>query len=124
MLAVPIDPMSVIRSLEVLAHDYLPPRLLCRETEYGELAMELKLMMSGFPPPKMILLGPPGTGKTVTIKKVLSDLRVPYAYVVAESSAFKTLVALQSSIIGKRRWGPSLTMVWDEVDKALRHRNR
>jgi len=112
------DPMSLIRSLEVLNHDFVPPRLLCRESQYNELAMELKLMASGFPPPRLVLFGPSGTGKTVTMRKVLADLNAPHAYVVAEGSAFKTLAAL-ANVLSRKRWGPGTTMLWREVDEAL-----
>jgi len=50
-------------------------------------------------PPNFIVLGPSGSGKTVTVRKALADAGVPSAYVVGESSAYGTLVALHTMLV-------------------------
>jgi len=80
---------------------------------------ELKLIKHGFPPTHLVILGPTGTGKTVTVKKVLAELKLPHTYVVAEPSAYGTLVALGEAVLGSRKWGLSFAPLWAEVDSAL-----
>ena len=109
----------LIRDLGVFNHDFIPPRLLCRDREYERLSIELKLMKAGFPPPNFIVLGPSGSGKTVTVRKVLSDLGIQHIYLICETSAYGTLVALHSMLTGKRKWGFSFGVLWSEVDKLI-----
>lgn len=110
---------DLVRDLGVFSHSFIPPRLLCRDREYERLMTELKLAKEGFPPPNFIVLGPSGSGKTVTVRKALADAGVPSAYVVGESSAYGTLVALHTMLVGKKKWGLSFGVLWRDVEKAL-----
>lgn len=103
----------------VLSHDFIPPKLLCRDKQYEELSTDLKLVEVGFPPPNFVVLGPSGSGKTVTVRKVLSDLGFPHVYVVSEPLAYGTLCSMSSILTGRRRWGLSMGVLWSEVDKLM-----
>lgn len=111
--------MVVVRNAQVLTHDYIPPRLPHREKEYSELIKEFKLMKHGFPPPHLAILGPTGSGKTVTVRKALVDTGIDHVYLIAESTAYGTLVALGEMVLGKRKWGLSFAPLWNEIDSKL-----
>jgi len=110
---------ELVKDLGVFSHSFIPPRLLCRDREYERLIFELKLAKEGFPPPNFVVLGPSGSGKTVTVRKALADTGFPNAYVVGDSSAYGTLVALHTMLVGKRGWGVSFGVLWREVERVL-----
>jgi len=81
---------------------------------------ELSLIYHGFPPPQMVILGPPGSGKTVTVKKVLNDTKISYVYVVSEMSAYATLIRIGEILVGRRLWGLSFGLAWADAEKYLK----
>jgi DNA polymerase III delta prime subunit len=105
-----------------LLHSYIPPRLPHREEEYEDLLKEYKIASYGLPPSHMIVLGPPGSGKTVTIRKALRDSEVPHVYLVSEPTAYGTLVALAGVLLGKRLWGLSFAPLWNSIERELPER--
>jgi len=105
-----------------LLHSYIPPRLPHREEEYEDLLKEYKIASYGLPPSHMIVLGPPGSGKTVTIRKALRDSGVPHVYLVSEPTAYGTLVALAGVLLGKRLWGLSFAPLWNSIERELPER--
>jgi len=108
-----------IKNAEVLTHEYVPQRLPHREAEYDVMVKELELVKHGFPPPHFAVLGPTGSGKTVTVRKALIDSGIDHVYVVSETSAYGTLVALGEAVLGRRKWGLGFAALWSEIDSRL-----
>lgn len=106
-------------NIEVLSHDFIPPRLIYREKEYEEILMELKSFEMGFPPPNLVILGPPGSGKTVTVRKALKDRQSPHVYLISERSAYGTMCSMSAILVGRRKWGLSMGVLWDDVERSM-----
>ncbi|MFH0817045.1 MAG: AAA family ATPase [Candidatus Micrarchaeota archaeon] len=65
---------SVFRDERALMPEYLPEELPHRESEIKEMALALKAVSKGGTPENMVLIGPPGTGKTSCAKSILQQL--------------------------------------------------
>ncbi len=68
------DEKSVFRDERVLTPDYLPEDLIHREAQIKEMASTLRSVVKGKKPENMLIIGPPGTGKTTCAKYVLNQL--------------------------------------------------
>lgn len=115
-------PMLRILEPKALYHDYVPPQLPNRELEYSLIRDELKLASAGLIPGHLLLLGPPGSGKTVTILKVLRDLAglpAQVSYIVAAHSPLLTLDRICEKLLGRSIWGYGLTQAWDLISRSL-----
>lgn len=66
--------MPIIANPDILEEDYIPPSLPFREAQKKELAFCLMPIQRGFKPVDCLCHGKPGTGKTVLVKYVLSQL--------------------------------------------------
>jgi len=108
-----------ILNANALTHSYIPLKLPHREEEYEDLMKEYKLIAHGFPPSHMMILGPPGSGKTVTIRKALKDSEIPHVYLTSEPTAYGTLVALGEIVLNRRLWGLSFGPLWNEIEAKL-----
>ncbi len=65
---------SIFRDRSVLRHDFIPDKLPCREKEIEELASILAPALKRELPSNVFIYGKPGTGKTVVVRYVLSEL--------------------------------------------------
>ncbi|MBI4399601.1 AAA family ATPase [Candidatus Micrarchaeota archaeon] len=65
---------SIFKNEKVLMPDYIPNELLHRENEIKELALCLRTASKGERPENIIVAGPPGTGKTCSVRYVLKQL--------------------------------------------------
>ena len=65
---------GIIKDERFLYPEYVPERLPFREEEITEMVFCLKPATSGNKPENIFISGPPGIGKTVTSKFVLSEL--------------------------------------------------
>lgn len=61
----------IIQNPVLLRSDYIPPKIIGRNEEIGNVAHLLKPTFSGAPPENAIIYGLPGTGKTVVVRYVL-----------------------------------------------------
>ena len=68
------DENGVFRDERVLLPEFAPDELLHREAEMKEMALSLRAVASGGRPGNILLIGPPGTGKTSCAKHVLKQL--------------------------------------------------
>jgi len=64
---------SVFQNRDVLREDYTPSSLVGRDDEWGRLTDDLMDAYWGNQPDDLVIYGPNGSGKTETIRKVLSD---------------------------------------------------
>ncbi len=65
---------EIFKDERILYPEFLPEKLLHRETEIESLSFCFKPILSGKKPVNAVVLGSPGTGKTVSAKFVLSQL--------------------------------------------------
>lgn len=65
---------SIFRNEPALRPDYLPENMPTRERELKDMASYLQEAAKGRAPPSMLLVGPPGTGKTSISKLLLKQL--------------------------------------------------
>jgi cell division control protein 6 len=65
---------SIFRDEKALQPNFLPDELVHREREIAELAFCLKPASGGRSPQNVVIMGPPGTGKTTCAKSVLKQL--------------------------------------------------
>lgn len=68
------DETGVFRDEKTLLPDYLPDELPHRDSEIKEMALALRSVAKGGKPENMVLIGPPGTGKTSCSRHVLKQL--------------------------------------------------
>ena len=113
----------MFRNVQALTHDWVPPKLPYREEQYNMIKNYLKVIDYGLTPPHMLLLGPVGTGKTITMRKIISELpssvRNNVIYVVSGRTSYETLVYMTENLVGKRLWGYSFSEVWSIFDKCI-----
>ncbi len=136
---------DIYKNRDVLSHRFIPDELPHRDREIRELASYLKHALKGYTPPNLLILGHTGTGKTVTVKKVLNELAkvagniVDISYVIANGTPFQVLndIAYELNpqvnfrgISFKEAWNrfkkilskeKVTIVVLDEVDKMLFH---
>ena len=65
---------ELIINEEVLMPEFLPERLPGREREINEIAYNFRLALNGRKPENLLVRGPPGTGKTVVLKRVMMQM--------------------------------------------------
>ena len=65
---------KILKDSQVLSPDYLPPQLIGRKNEITDLARIFKPLDSKGYPSNALVLGYPGSGKTVVTKFLLSKL--------------------------------------------------
>lgn len=91
-----------------------------------ELAAYLKHVLQDSTPPNLLILGHTGTGKTVTVKKVLQELLkvagncVDVVYVVASGTPFQTLNEIAAELNPEVSFkGLSFKEAWNRFRKML-----
>lgn len=65
---------TVIGDARVLTADYLPNRMVHRDSEREAIAANLRPILEDEPPIDMLIYGPPGTGKTAMAEYVVNEL--------------------------------------------------
>jgi cell division control protein 6 len=68
-----MEESKIFKKEEVLFPEYLPPVLPHRENEIKQLAQNLSPASEGRKPQNTFIFGPPGTGKTVSIKFIFRE---------------------------------------------------
>jgi len=84
-----VDPSSenqIIVDRKVLTADYLPNKMVHRDSERKQIASNLEPLLEGKSPIDMLVYGDPGTGKTAMSRYVIDELRkhepqLKYAYI-------------------------------------------
>jgi orc1/cdc6 family replication initiation protein len=109
---------------DALYHNYIPKKLMFREKQYEYLIEHFKALESNLIPEHMLLLGPPGSGKTVTVRKAIEDSGIGNLaiYTVCQNTSYLTLLNIVETITSKKLWGYSFSIIWREFDKAVKNR--
>ncbi|MEO2151683.1 MAG: AAA family ATPase, partial [Thermococcus sp.] len=68
---------KIFKNKEVLRHSYTPKELPHRHEQIDELAHILVPVLRGETPSNVFVYGKTGTGKTVTVKFVTEELKIP-----------------------------------------------
>ncbi len=66
---------SIFKDEKYLHPDYVPTEILHRETEIKDIASSINRIVQGSNCENLMIIGPPGTGKTVSLRYLLDQLR-------------------------------------------------
>ncbi len=81
---------GVIRDLRVLTEEFIPSRILHRDSQLGSLKSCIEPLISGGSPRNCFLYGPPGTGKTSLSIHVSEELKKQAAVSVCYVNCWET----------------------------------
>jgi len=134
------DRPRLFRNRDVLSPLYVPERLQGRDEQIEELSMYISYLLDGSTPPHILIVGPPGSGKTVCVKHVLRELKthvdVPVGYTVADGTSYQLMTALAINLdfeiplkglgftdvwnVFKEKTQDGTIIVLDEMDKMFK----
>lgn len=117
---------DIFKNRDILSHRFIPDELPHREAELREIASYLKHALKGSTPPHLLILGHTGTGKTVTVKKLLQEMRevagdkVNIMYTIANGTPFQVLNDLAAEMDPTIRFtGLSFKEAWNRFRKLI-----
>ncbi|MBC7129176.1 MAG: AAA family ATPase [Thermoplasmatales archaeon] len=126
---------KLFKNRDVLSPLFVPDTLQDRKDEVEVISQYLGYILDGATPPDLLIVGPTGSGKTVTTRYVLNELEKHtdslIKYVTAEGTAYQVATAIADT--AKRGFGfmdvidkirekvedRKAIFVLDEVDKVL-----
>jgi cell division control protein 6 len=121
---------EILKDERFLYPDYVPQILPFRDSEIGEMVFALKPATNGKKPTNLFLAGPPGTGKTVSSKHVLSELsefsdrtKTIYINCFKNNSRHSILAKLTNSLgypVPLR--GISVEEIWDRFVAVIKNK--
>ncbi|MBR1369670.1 hypothetical protein RJ53_09360 [Methanocalculus chunghsingensis] len=65
---------TLFKNIDAFEFDYIPDQVIFREEQISELAFRVRPGVFGARPASAICRGPPGTGKTTTVKHLLAEI--------------------------------------------------
>ncbi len=127
---------KLFKNRDVLSPLFVPDTLQDRKEEVGAISQYLGYILDGATPPHLLIVGPPGSGKTVTTKYVINELEkhtsdAVIEYIVADGTAYQVATSIARAprrglgflnIVEKIRERASegkMIIVMDEIDKTL-----
>lgn len=117
---------QIIDDARVLTADYLPNKMVHRDSERQEIARNLRPILEDSQPNNMLLYGKPGTGKTAMARYVVEELQketfVQSSYVncFSEKSRFEIFYELLDEKITTPRDGTSTEKVVQKFEEKTR----
>jgi len=137
---------GVYKERDALSANFIPSELPHRTEELKTVIQWLSFALTGSTPPNILILGAPGTGKTVSIKKALREINsydasrnITTIYVVVGKTQQQTLIFMSQEVglaLPYRGYGfdelwkmfitaldrdKKVIIVLDEIDKILPH---
>jgi len=114
----------ILKDPTVLTPRYEPDRVLRRTDEKREIRFYLDYLRKNALPPHLLIVGSPGSGKTLTIKHISKEYAqnetASITYVQAIRSPFITMRALASQFsIEVPRRGISAFEIWSEIQDQM-----
>ncbi len=89
---------KIFKNRDVVSPIFVPDTLQDRENEVEEISQYLGYLLEDATPPHLIIVGPPGCGKTVSVKYILNELQqhadVLLSYIIADGTAYQVITAL------------------------------
>ncbi len=119
---------TLFRDPEVFDPDFVPEQFNFREAQMRELAFQLRPGLRGARPLNTVCRGPPGTGKTTTVRKLFAEVEestktlVPiYINCQIDNTTFGIISEVYKQISGHlpRASGMSTKKVFDAVARLL-----
>ncbi len=120
---------TLFRDPEVFDPDFVPEQFNFREAQMHELAFQLRPGLQGARPLNTVCRGPPGTGKTTTIRKLFAEVEettktlVPvYVNCQIDNTTFGIISEVYSQVSGhlpRGSGGTSTKKVFDAVARVL-----
>lgn len=117
---------QIIADARVLTADYLPNKMVHRDSERQEIARNLKPLLNGGEPLNMLIHGKPGTGKTAMAKYVVQELKKekfvksPYVNCFSQKSRFEIFYELLNKKATVPRDGTSTEKVVEKFEEKVR----
>lgn len=115
---------KLFKNRDILSPLYVPDTIQDREEELAEISMYLGYIIDGSIPPHLLIVGSPGSGKTVCIKYALNKLRkygkIPVSYAVADGTAYQIITILARTLgcdVAKK--GLGFTEIWSVFEKKI-----
>jgi len=124
---------TLFRDSEVFDPDFVPEQFNFREAQMRELAFQLRPGLRGARPLNTVCRGPPGTGKTTTVRKLFAEVEeaskalVPiYVNCQLDNTTFGIISEVYNRLTGHlpRSSGTSTKKVFDAVARLLEHDDR
>jgi archaeal cell division control protein 6 len=124
---------TVFRDPEVFDPDFVPEQFDFREAQTRELAYQLRPGLQGARPLNTVCRGPPGTGKTTTVRKLFAEVEeatkdlVPiYVNCQIDNTTFGIISEVYDRLSGHlpRSSGTSTKQVFDAVARLLERDRR
>jgi len=129
---------KLFKNRDVLSPLFVPDTLQDRQEEVWAISQYLGYILDGATPPHLLIVGPPGSGKTVVTKYVLKELG-KYSepedciveYIVADGTAYQVAASIARAPrrglgflnivekIRERAADGKMIIVMDEIDKTL-----
>jgi archaeal cell division control protein 6 len=119
---------TLFRDPEVFDPDFVPEQFNFREAQMRELAFQLRPGLRGARPLNTVCRGPPGTGKTTTVRKLFAEVEeatkvlVPvYVNCQIDNTTFGIISEVYNQVSGHlpRSAGTSTKKVFDAVARVL-----
>lgn len=63
-----------MEAIDFFSSTYIPNNLVCREKEYSEVFDFIKNAYNGVKNTSLLISGPPGTGKSIVVRKALDNI--------------------------------------------------
>lgn len=123
-----LDDETLFKNIEVFNPDYVPEQFLYRNDQLQSLSRCIKPSLKGARPVNALLVGPPATGKTTSIKTTfehLSDFtnRVIPVYVNCSiiQSSFRIFSEIHKKVFGflPPETGSPLTKIYDSIFEKI-----
>ncbi|HWQ65921.1 MAG TPA: ORC1-type DNA replication protein [Methanospirillum sp.] len=124
---------TLFRDPDVFEIDYIPDQFNYRENQMRELAFLLRPGIRGGRPLNSVIKGPPGTGKTTSVKKIFSDIGEVESKMIPihincqiENTRFSILSEIYKTLAGHNpsAAGNSFKRVYESIAQTMIQQDR